>query len=283
MAKVFEAYVVTSIVMAVGVRGRICYPPYSSPCPFLICELSVIMFVILIIVSAAVGCYLVMLISDLYDKYKEITRAKEKEKIRKQLKENAKKNAEKRMNQTVAACLKSPWWNIPQQAIIMLDTNVLMEVGKKTSHWCTLLPKLVQARQQKIIIVTEVYEELYGLKKNNEKANEVRSQARKALNYLSKLQKELPNENLKMVLPITPTPREERYADKKLIENMLKANGVYICTFDRDLVTRLVSRDSSGNMKDRVCDLLSFVDSSIYNDDPLFIDQLKMQLDLLKM
>ena len=144
------------------------------------------------------------------------------------------------------------WFAPPKKARILIDTNILTydtsydkdPYGRSNVvfEWRKRLPKIVKAHQLKIIILPEVYEELY---QNGKKT---------AQNYLYELRRKIPAENLEMELPLEHFGRCGRFADKKLLEYMLNNNGVYLFSFDQDLINRLLSRSSDRNMGKRICE-----------------------------
>lgn len=144
------------------------------------------------------------------------------------------------------------WFAPPKKARILVDTNILTydtpdhkdTYGRAAVvyQWRDRLPKIVKAHQLKIIVLPEVYEELYQNGKNT------------ARNYLYECRKKIPAENLEMELPLEHFGRRGRFADKKLLEYMLKNDGVYLFSFDQDLINRLLSRSSDRNVKKRICE-----------------------------
>lgn len=140
------------------------------------------------------------------------------------------------------------WWSPPKNARILLDTNVLSQdwIPKNkwviVSEWLRALLILAKRYQLKIIILPEVYEELYQNGKKD------------AYYYLYRLREKFPKENLEMELPLQHFGSRGRFADKKLLEYMLNNNDVYLFTFDDDLINRLISRSSDRNVKKRICE-----------------------------
>lgn len=140
------------------------------------------------------------------------------------------------------------WWSPPKNARILLDTNVLSQdwIPKYklpiVDEWQRALLILAKRYQLKIIILPEVYEELYQNGKED------------ARYYLYKLREKFPKENLEMELPLQHFGSRGRFADKKLLEYMLNNNDVYLFTFDDDLINRLISRSSDRNVKKRICE-----------------------------
>lgn len=138
--------------------------------------------------------------------------------------------------------INTPLWTLPPKSHVLLDTDVLTMEWNIMGIWRYYLPDLAKALQLKIIILPEVYEELYYNGKKD------------TLDYLYKLRDELSNTNLQMDLPREHFGRSGRLADKKLVDYMLKNSGVYLLSFDKDLINRLKSCSSDVNMKNRVCD-----------------------------
>ena len=145
------------------------------------------------------------------------------------------------------------WFAPPKKARILVDTNILTyntscfsknpeNLCSVVHQWRSNLPKIVKAHQLKIIVLPEVYEELYQNGKKD------------AQNYLYEWRRKIPAENLEMELPLEHFGRRGRFADKKLLEYMLNNNGVYLFSFDQDLINRLLSRSSDSNVKKRICE-----------------------------
>ena len=145
------------------------------------------------------------------------------------------------------------WFTPPKKARILVDTNILTydnscfsknseNLRSVVHQWRSNLPKIVKAHQLKIIVLPEVYEELYQNGKKD------------AQNYLYEWRRKIPAENLEMELPLEHFGRRGRFADKKLLEYMLKNDGVYLFSFDQDLINRLLSCSSDSNVKKRICE-----------------------------
>lgn len=126
---------------------------------------------------------------------------------------------------------QSPWWNIPQNKEIVIDTSVWMNSSHIITHWFHMLFVWAPVCGWRVSVLWQTYEEIQN--KKNE------PQGRIASRRIDALQSSLPNNFLILRSKIeSEKSASKRYADPPTLRYVLTHPDALLVTLDRDMKIR---------------------------------------------
>lgn len=135
---------------------------------------------------------------------------------------------------------QSPWWNIPQNKEIVIDTSVWMNDSHIIAHWFHMLFVWAPVCDWRVAVLWQTYEEIQN--KKNE------PQGRLASRRIDALQSSLPNNFLILRSKIkSEESASKRYADPPTLRYVLAHPEALLVTLDRDMKIRAFNAATHSN------------------------------------
>lgn len=183
----------------------------------------------------------------------------------------AKEKLQEREKNFLEKMRQSPWWNIPQNKEIVIDTSVWMNGSHIIAHWFHMLFVWAPVCDWRISVLWQTYEEIQN--KKNE------PQGRLASRRIDALQSSLPNNFLILRSKIkSEKSAAKRYADPPTLRYVLAHPEALLVTLDRDMKIRALNAATHSNKSLTIIkdDSLSYFGLNAEN-----LDKLLFQFDKL--